>query len=305
MVIPPDSRKKIITSAAVLIIGILACSSALDFLFTRTPIQRMDDAGTRYHGEIMRRALTTFAVVRGLNGIISVIQGTDISVSPAGVGVKLAIGEILDPVNDLMERFSWVMLLSAVSVGIQMFLMEIGAWMGLKILFACAMLLFAVGIWYPMITTAGRHMDLKTAAAKLALIALIIRFGIPCSAIVGETAFDRFLKTKYDESMKSLEQVNAKIKEADLLTTGNASPDDQDWMQKARAFFQAATDVATIKQKIEVLKDSISEYTQYTVNLIVVFLLETVLIPIGMIWGLMRLGRSVIRIQTTALPPVS
>ena len=66
-----------------------------------------------------KRALLVFAVSRGLNGVISVAQGTEVAVEPVGIGLNFKPGEILDPINDLVERFSWVMLASSASFGIQ------------------------------------------------------------------------------------------------------------------------------------------------------------------------------------------
>src|SRR5688572_8008496 len=66
----------------------------------------------------LQRALVAFAIARGLNMVISVAQGTEIAIQPAGVGVKLAPGELLDPVNDLIEQFSTVMLFAAASLGL-------------------------------------------------------------------------------------------------------------------------------------------------------------------------------------------
>ena len=71
----------------------------------------------------------------------SVIQDTEIAFSPAGVGVTLAVGEILDPINDLIERFSFVMLVSTASLGIQKILLEVGIWFGFRLLLTFSMLL--------------------------------------------------------------------------------------------------------------------------------------------------------------------
>ena len=60
----------------------------------------------------LKRALISFAAARALNGVISVAQGTEVSVQPLGVGVTLAPGQLLDPINDLIEQFSNLMLLS-------------------------------------------------------------------------------------------------------------------------------------------------------------------------------------------------
>ena len=47
----------------------------------------------------MTRALIGFGIARTLNGVISVAQGTEFAVQPAGVGVNFSPGEILDPIN--------------------------------------------------------------------------------------------------------------------------------------------------------------------------------------------------------------
>jgi len=81
-----------------------------------------------------------FGVVRTLNGVISVIQSTDIGIGVASV----TIGEILDPVNDLVERFSALLLVTLTALGIAQVLLFLTVSLTVKILFtvmACACLL--------------------------------------------------------------------------------------------------------------------------------------------------------------------
>jgi hypothetical protein len=66
------------------------------------PATQQVDAG-------LKRALVSFATARALNAVISVAQGTQASIQPLGVGVTLAPGQALDPVNDLVEKFSNLM----------------------------------------------------------------------------------------------------------------------------------------------------------------------------------------------------
>ena len=73
----------------------------------------------------LKRALATYAVARGLNGVISVAQGTEIALQPVGVGLTITAGEILDPLNDLVERFSWLVLVACGSLGTQLLLSEL------------------------------------------------------------------------------------------------------------------------------------------------------------------------------------
>ena len=50
----------------------------------------------------------------------------------AGVGVIFTLGQILDPINDLIERFSSVMLVAASSLGLQILLLNITSWWGVS-----------------------------------------------------------------------------------------------------------------------------------------------------------------------------
>src|SRR5512138_1985025 len=84
------------------------------------PAHEQVDAG-------LQRALVSFATARALNAVISLAQGTEVALHPAGFGINLSIGETLDPVNDLVERFAELMLVASVAFGVQKVLLTIGA----------------------------------------------------------------------------------------------------------------------------------------------------------------------------------
>ena len=56
----------------------------------------LDEPAKEYTEQGLKRVLITYAVARGLNGLISVAQGTEISVEPVGVGMTFTPGQILD-----------------------------------------------------------------------------------------------------------------------------------------------------------------------------------------------------------------
>ena len=73
--------------------------------------------------EGLKRALISFASARTLNAVISMAQGTETAVQPFGIGVNLAPGQLLDPINDLVEKFSDLMLAASVAFGVQKLLL--------------------------------------------------------------------------------------------------------------------------------------------------------------------------------------
>ena len=69
----------------------------------------------------MFSALSSYAVSRTLNGIISVLQSLTLSVGIASISV----GELLDPVNDIVEKFSDLLMISIASIVVQKVLLSI------------------------------------------------------------------------------------------------------------------------------------------------------------------------------------
>ena len=90
--------------------------------------QTLDTSSKQHIDKAFNRALITFGIAKTLNGVISVAHGTEIAIQPAGVGINLTPGQILDPVNDLVERFSWIMLASTTSLGIQKVFLTMSIW---------------------------------------------------------------------------------------------------------------------------------------------------------------------------------
>jgi hypothetical protein len=68
----------------------------------------LDKQAQVYLSATIENNAIVFGVVRTLNGVISVVQSAEVGIGVAGVSV----GEILDPINDLIERFSGLLLIT-------------------------------------------------------------------------------------------------------------------------------------------------------------------------------------------------
>lgn len=116
-----------------LTILLLLSSIALYFLSgIKLPV--LDTNADGYFEESIKGATLAYASVRGVNAVVSVLKESEIEVSPAGVGVNIAAGQILDPIDDMTERLSDVMVASIVSLGIQKIGYEIGSAISFKAL---------------------------------------------------------------------------------------------------------------------------------------------------------------------------
>ncbi|MDX1473308.1 MAG: hypothetical protein R3309_04005 [Reinekea sp.] len=84
-----------------------------------------------------------FGVVRTLNGVISVVQSSEVSIGVASVG----LGEIFDPVNDLIERFSGLLLVTLTALGIQQVILLFTTSLALKIAFSSFAVVLLLVVW--------------------------------------------------------------------------------------------------------------------------------------------------------------
>lgn len=288
-------KKRLLLSIIIIIIGIMSYTAALDAVIEKTYISELDTKGSEYLDEAIKKSVFTFAIVRGINGLISVIQGTYVAVTPAGLGLNFAVGEILDPLNDIIERFSWIMLISSTSLGIQKVLMEIGIWFGFNVLICFSMLILLTGIWIPKI----QNINLKALGCKLVIISIIIRFGIPVTAVSSGKIYDLFLKDKYEMATESLEKIKGEIEESNLTEEDIEQKEKSGLLDSLKDKYKNLTGSIDIKDRLSALKDSVSNAVEYIINLIIVFVLQTIIIPLFVLWALVKLTGFLFRSNMT------
>ena len=79
-----------------------------------------------YIDKSIKETAIVYATARGINAIVSVLQSSEFSVSFVG-GIAITAGEILDPINDSIERFSEIISVALVSLVLQKILAAIVA----------------------------------------------------------------------------------------------------------------------------------------------------------------------------------
>ena len=273
-----------------------------------------DDASQAYAEQALKRALTTYAVARTLNGVISVAQGTEVALEPGGVGVMLTPGQILDPVNDLVERFSSVMLVAASSLGLQLIIAEILSWWVVTALLVAALLLWLGMLFSPVL----RNNKYLKSAPRIVLFLVLIRFAIPVVIISSNLLFETFLLTRHDtataeltSSSMDIEMLSSEFGGAtesdDLLLSEDGEVKDQgaseipvweriwhagdsaistvtgtaaEWAEGVKDWVSSMSIPATFAQ----LEKSASQATSHIVDLIVIFLLQTIIAPLAFLW---------------------
>lgn len=265
--------------------------------FAALPV--VDQRAADNYDTLFQRALVTFALARTLNGVISAVQGTEVAVQPAGVGVTLTPGEILDPVNDLVERFSWIMLGATVSLGIQNVLLEISAWwvlQGVVVALALALLAF---LW----AGRGRSAPARRWLSRALLVALFLRFAVPLTLIANEAIYELFLESRYQESTGIIQAAGSEIEalgeaqlEGQLEGADAAQPGLLDSMLgPLREAWDQAAEAASLGERVAVIQARAGALIEHLIQLSVVFVLQTGIVPILFLWLFLQLARWLFR----------
>lgn len=274
----PHSRWRWAASALLAGVLLLGLSQGLDRRAT-TPL----DAA-------FQRALITFAVVRGINAVVSVVQGTEIAIEPGGVGVVLTPGEIFDPINDLIERFSWIMLASSTSLGAQKVLVEIGQAAQLQVLMVAALGVLAWLLWRERPASAR----LRALLLRLALLVLYLRFAVPLTVLLSDAIYEGFLADRYGASQLALETTREQVEalnEADTLPPATATPG---LLDRLGQWYDRAASKLDVQARIALYKDRLARASEHIIDMIVVFMLQTVVLPLLFLW----LGLALLRALT-------
>lgn len=246
-----------------------------------------DDLG-RQHAEIaFRNALVTFAVARTLDGVISVAQGTELALEPGGVGVVLTLGQILDPINDLVERFSTVMLVATSSVGLQNILLRMTSWWGVTLALAIAAGIALLALWWP-----HRSARVEHVAIRLLLITIFLRFAVPALVVSTAVIFDYFLADTQIAATEALETTRDQI---EALNERAPPPidDDASVLDRLGVMLDNSLESINLNERLERLSSRVTESAEHIIDLIVIFVLQTVLLPLGFLWLFVRLLTSV------------
>jgi hypothetical protein len=255
----------------------------------------------------LKRALVTFATARALNGVVSVVQGTELSAQPFGFGLTLSIGQILDPVNDLIEKFSDLMLVASIVFGAQKILLMMGAswWISL----AFSVLAF---VWCYLYLSGKR---LPALLVRALILLVITRFALPVALVGSGLAFDGFLKTSYDQSHAEIQSASndlvvakAALGEESTSAVKDVAGESQKTLGFFEGWFGAGKEPGTSgksegastqskapesqsmwskidpRKQIEKLKQIAEKSTERIIDLMVVFVMQTILLPLFLIW---------------------
>ncbi len=237
-----------------------------------------------YTSSALKSAAITYATARGLNAIVSMMQSSNIE---AGIGIvsgSMTIGELLDPLNDMIERFSTVMTWVLASLAAQKVLLLVASHSVFLYLVA------VLGVSAILLICFGKP-ALQGLVFKLFLVVIFLRFALGFAVTLNSGVDYLFLNDQFkvnDKEVTDFQQKMLKIDPDDKLNTKNLR-------NSTISFFQSLS--------LTEFNKKISQGIENFVNLVAIYLLKTVFFPLFFFYGVFYVLRQLWRIDLVDLPP--
>ncbi len=269
---PSASRPHALTALSPAVkarIGRVAIHAAIAAVVLLAVAPLADRVGGEALDGSFKRALAALATTRGLDAALSLAQSSEVSFS-LGPGGSIGIGQVLDPVNDLVEQYGTRLMTSTTALGIQQVGLRLGRslgwWLFVPSLVALAAASAARGSMATGLTTWGR---------RLFALALFARLAIPTAAWIDGIVADRFLEADYLAATAVVERTTERLEDM------KADGPDKPWYERLNP-------VKVIGEQAKQLSDTLGTAAESIVNLVIYFTVSTIVLPLGTLWLLSR-----------------
>ena len=200
----------------------------------------IDEKSLAYLTDTLGTSTAIYATARSINALVSVLQGTEVK----AVFLSFTAGEVLDPVNDLIERFSALMLLALASLVVQYLLIEIAAHQHVSVMLT-AFVCLTIALWLrPVVVT-------RLFLLRLLLVALLFRLALPAIAVTTQIVDSLFLASREQAKYEQMQGFQQSLKDTtpQLELTNDAGQTAPDLIQEADAL------ALTLEEKRRALDD--------------------------------------------------
>ena len=275
-------KKKVAKSITGVLISIVL------FFSSGVQIPFIDSTADAYFKDSITKAGVSYGVSRLINATVSVVKESSIGLEPAGVGLSIAVGQLADPINDMVERLSNVLVMSIASLGVQELAYEISVTVVPQFM-AVFLLVLSVLVWFD-----NQRIDkLQKIILSVLVIASIARLCLPISSLANEFLQETFFEDKIIEANQQLTASTADLNELDNLpvpeinglfgTLGNSATYIKD-------------KTVEFKNTVQVLMENkgviVENLLSLTFLYLGVFIIQVLVLPILIFWLLMRIVNS-------------
>ena len=262
----PTQQYALRTAVALAAAGLLLMTGVVDAVaeYAGTPLKTNSEQRLT---RTLTRATVAYLSAAAVNSTISVLKTSQMEASFFVVGGSVTVGEVLDPIHDLVEQLSSVLTLCVVSLGLQRLLLSIAVDVALKYVLGPGFLLLAVAALWRSTASAM----LRRIGRALVVVGLLGRLGLPTVFVVSDEFSERTTAVRIEGAQRKLEAAQSEL--STIVFGSSDSPSTR--VKKAREIGERALTAI--------------------VDLMVAFLFRVVLLPILLLYLVSQIAALLIR----------
>ncbi|OBV28839.1 hypothetical protein BKN38_08115 [Helicobacter sp. CLO-3] len=255
----------------------------------------MERVSARYYDDSIAKIAATWAIVKLASKTASIIQRGEISFAPFGIGISLAPGELLSVISDNLERIANVLFALLLMLLLQQLGLGFLSFVCLKVLFPICLLLYLASFF-----------GLKSAfglSMRLLRFTLILWLFFPFSALVSDFLQQGYIEQKRNKNIELLQSSQKDLQNMQNLIEPNSTNapqtkpqtsqeklgfidslmrDAKELTNSATSHFERTKDEALAK--VNNIVDSIDNIVDRLLELTAIFLLTSIVLPLGVFW---------------------
>jgi len=263
---------------------------------------RIYKSNVEYLDKSWDKAIIVFATLSGIKAMLHVIEGSTVDISPFGVGGSIELGDIVEPVLDVVD-FGWTAtFISASTLMVSKYLLILGHsaeyW-----LLQIFLLLFVIWLIIRQVHRGKIERVAKGICSFLLLIYLTLSLFLPLAVSGGQWLSTKVTAKLHENSVKKIEQMKKELELIAGISSQSESAKKKESKDKGLSFsslmdkiksslLSFKTDAARIYKLFEI---QLSMMNDYIISLIVVFILDCYVLPLTLFACFYFLGRRVLR----------
>ncbi len=275
----PEIKQKAIKSLVGVFIAILLfISSGL-----RLPV--LDTAADTYFRDAITKSGIAYATCRVINASVSVVKDSTLQLEPAGIGISLAVGQALDPIDDLTERLSDVLVTAITSLGVQKLAYEISVSLAPPVL-AVFVFVLSILLWIEN----NRIKSFQKTLLRVAVLIAVARFCLPISSMANDFVDRSFFADQISDANRKLAIGSSeldKLKDFSLPeidgVLGTIENSSSFLKRKSMEFKNA------LVQTVNNMGDIVENLLKLTFLYVGIFLVQVIILPLLSFWFLVKI----------------
>lgn len=244
-------------------------------------VQPLTGLGMRYLDRSIREGVVVFVAARAVNAAIAVIKGSEIQVEPFGIGAVVAAGKVLEPLDDLLQRFTWVLFASLAVLASEKVLLGLMSVLTVKVALSALAVPALLAAWL------GPRRGVAGALGRVFVLGMLVRFVPVLVVLLAQGVYLGFLSGQLTDASRALHAQTRGVQEI-ARAPGAASGGSV-----AGELRDHAQVLARLPGALRTLKQDFDQIVQQVVLMVGIFLLEIVVLPLGFSWLLWRGSRRV------------